>query len=1168
MNMKKGPFPLLPELKDGESNLSSLSNFGIWEYKESKTFKEVATSFKYEVSTSYINVCSIPTIWAQPLIFDLAIHDLKFPNRKQLISQWQGFTAAFALASARSFPISVQYLDLGEGKNKEKLAKSLFNLLPSPTNCLYSINNKNPWQVLYTILWNGNAVGMTSPSTIFAPSSEGVWDGLPWWQKNNLLSPHKYLNSKEKVLLSLWLNNLSDHLNEQLKKEINSLEGFTNDELNYKRNILNKISNSHNIIHNLIDDYILSLNCSTESVSNITNNGLLNRDNFYGCPINTGVLKGINRPIKLPSISWEQSNVCLVQTLSNADKPLLLIDKKIARDWGVELNSIWVYGDKTLASFDINNTNHLSDDVIFIQSKDFFESDLYFINYLNNNTTPCPGVNFPDEINPLIFEDCRILPIPPIKKIILKYIDPEDLFKSITYELFSSNDNNLIVRVSIELRLSGFDYPKEYKIFRISKDYKIKSDNRIDEVPIIELWPFISKEQWKDYYLFYYCRDNNKLSLQIDHPERASIDRFIEDDSVITKIVVKDYPSYLFCTCNKGVPIGILFLHKPKQTSQKLTWTIGLDFGTSFTNVYLNKGNNVIEKLKYSFAELGLQITTTDPSLRFGVLHEHFISTILYTDTDILPFSSILTVRDSLKEDIDDFCPIIDGRKYVPDASRSFQPQEEWIKTGLKWDSSQNIYSHLYLKHITLEISALSIKHNVSKIIWSISYPTAFSKSEQGNFFSFWEFWLISLQEQTGINHVLRNWDPNNEIIENKFRTESLAVGQFFKDYKNKRLSKTTCMDIGGGTTDISIWENNNIIYQCSIKLAAHDLLHYPLKANSGLLIKLLPIINPELINTPIPWQENWNKLKGTAFDSKLDFFLRLCGDKWLVSQKSKLINDKRFTGLVRLIALGFSGLFYYLGLILKSLYKDKIYRLGEITPVYLGGNGSRLIKWLVSGGRYYENLDIGKLFSRMQSLASEFDDIAVKTYLSESFKDEVAAGLVLMDTMLTGYGLDEKAGLVSGENCIINGTNYDSTSRIKIGFHSQIDTFNVTSFKNLADFLYEFDTGVKELNIEEITPFSTENYYDLDPSVKSNLELWRDVRDEFQSLVLDKRGNNDNIRYEPPFILGLKALIKVLTDRWLDKEAYNLENFYSKISDSDPESSEISLPTDIESID
>lgn len=88
----------------------------------------------------------------------------------------------------------------------------------------------------------------------------------------------------------------------------------------------------------------------------------------------------------------------------------------------------------------------------------------------------------------------------------------------------------------------------------------------------------------------------------------------------------------------------------------------------------------------------------------------------------------------------------------------------------------------------------------------------------------------------------------------------------------------------------------------------------------------------------------------------------------------------------------------------------------------------------------------------------------------------------------------------------------------------------------NLRDFLNQFHLVLRELKIEELKPLQGYKVSDL---LEDNEKLWNDTQREVKNLVLKMLGESRNlndIRLEPPFILGLKALLNVLGRKWADR--------------------------------
>ena len=397
-----------------------------------------------------------------------------------------------------------------------------------------------------------------------------------------------------------------------------------------------------------------------------------------------------------------------------------------------------------------------------------------------------------------------------------------------------------------------------------------------------------------------------------------------------------------------------------------------------------------------------------------------------------------------------------------------------------------------------------------------MSYPSAFSNSDKTRYAQTWEDIATELQAKTGIRH----FSPELGNQEN-LRTESLALAQYFADQEDYNLVNATCIDLGGGTSDISIWERNNLIHQCSIQLAGRDLFSQFLELNPKFLEQRLEIK-----------QSDWQGLEQGSFNAKLDVFMRWESQKWLKTKRVFVEEEADFQGLLRLMAMGFAGLYYYVGTILGVLFDEKKYTLNEITPVYMGGNGSQLLHWLAIGGRFDRYSDVNLLLSRMLSEGSSFLDSEEITRLSTKPKDEVACGLVREGTKLKGLGRKTKDPIIAGEDCEVNGQSINWKERLEL--QGNIEEFNIPEeMVQLRNFLDKFNQALEELNIDGLTPLPG---YQPSQGLSANQRLWRDTYKELTRVTLTIKGDAKDIRSEPPFILGLKALMRVLGKEWAGK--------------------------------
>ena len=1074
---------LLPKLKN-DSDVRPSDEAGKWQIYASKAFGDVASSLDYKSPGQVKSVSSVPTMWARPLSMEMALHNRDYPIRDYMIEQWQGMLAAIAFAETRRFPLSAQLLELGDLRLQNPFARSLYELLPDPNNTLYRLdNNKHPWQDVFVFLWNNQPVGMTSPSTLVVPSEEGKWTGLPWWNvsERRLEAPHNYINRSEKALLWRWL--------EKLYQELNNHNGEA-EALDMVRGIIGQFRNS-------LGNY-------PEQALSLSNN-----PQFFGISLNRGVLQALNRPVKAEP---RETSVRLIPSRDKQGQvpDLIIIDREIARAWDESLQNIWVYQDQTLASLrieDLKSGKTVWKDIKWIESQDLFLPELKFIDLED----ALPGAFLPEGIKSLTFNGQQITPLLPLNPLLLNYFTPEDLLSKVNITTLNSGDGPL-VRLMLDLPLSGIKNdqknPQNYRIF---KDYPILETNALEEVPVLEIWPYFQLPGWKEYYGFYCDAEFGEQTFQVSFPETRDPHIFQEGRSAFQITRMDSFPSHIICQDRDRHNIGLILLKSPREVQATGDWVVGVDFGTSFTNVYVNR-KGMVDPL--TLESLHLKVTEVLGDTRLNVLFEYFISPTFVPPEKPLPLSSVLTTRGNLDQSLTQQRPLYDGRIYIPDNNR-FEPQQDWMEIDLKWKNFD--LNKLFLKHLALHINALAAHNGIKQIQWSLSFPSAFSRRDKTIYVKNWQDLTRELASKTGINQLCPEVADHNH-----FRTESLAIAQYFADQEGENLVSSTCIDMGGGTSDISVWEENQLVHQCSVQLAGRHLFSQFLELNPDFLANRFDF-----------YPGNWKGLKDGKFSAKLDVWLRLESETWLKDKRYLIEEESDFQGLLRLVTIGMAGLYYYVGTILGTLYKEQKYTRNEITPVYMGGNGSRLLNWLSTGGKFDRYAEINELFSYMLSKGSGFADTNEITYLSKRPKDEVACGLVLNDTKLTGLDRKQKDPLIAGEDCQVNGESITWEDRLDL--EGDIKSFEIGELVQLHLFLDEFNQAIKDLKLEGITPMTQFKPGEgLDEKYRD--KLWKDTQRELKATLLKMKGDADNIQVEPPFILGLKALLRVLGKEWSGK--------------------------------
>ncbi|MCH2050644.1 MAG: hypothetical protein MK289_19830 [Trichodesmium sp. ALOHA_ZT_67] len=366
------------------------------------------------------------------------------------------------------------------------------------------------------------------------------------------------------------------------------------------------------------------------------------------------------------------------------------------------------------------------------------------------------------------------------------------------------------------------------------------------------------------------------------------------------------------------------------------------------------------------------------------------------------------------------------------------------------------------------------------------------------------------LQVTTGIEHFCPEVDNLNF-----FRSKNAAFAQYFADMEGFDLVRTNCIYMRRETSDISVWYNNELIHQCSVLFAGRHLLSDFLELNPNFFSQL--------------FEQNLrdsNQLTEDKFRAKLDLFLRRQSENWLKNKRDFAEDDPKFQGFIRLMAIGIGGLYYYVGTTLGVLEQKGKYQSREITPVYIGGNGSQVLNWLAERGRFLPDSEISDLLSQMLNKGSGFNDrILEKTRLSQRPEDEVACGLVLDRAKLTGWNKKTKEPLIEWIETL--------------KFEGNIRKLKIPDLVPLRTFLDYFHVSLKELEIEETLPLQNYELGDepgAEPESTYNQTLWRNTQMELTNISLKIKRETNDIPLEPPFIMGLKALLKVLAKEWADK--------------------------------
>ena len=257
------------------------------------------------------------------------------------------------------------------------------------------------------------------------------------------------------------------------------------------------------------------------------------------------------------------------------------------------------------------------------------------------------------------------------------------------------------------------------------------------------------------------------------------------------------------------------------------------------------------------------------------------------------------------------------------------------------------------------------------------------------------------------------------------------------------------------------------------------------------------------------------------AFYAQLDAVVTAQG-KNILNRLPNLGNEEIVKEFKQLIAIGISGLFYYIGLMFRNLTDIGEYQR-KMPNIYLGGNGSRLLHWLAAGD-YNQESAINKLFKGVFRKAygipgkQEFG-----IHISPDPKAEVACGLVTDQTPLN-YNKDKMM-----EGFFIAGESFEDRDNKKFPWDTPLSVQQLKSGVYISSKMEQLEAFLEAFN-------EYANSAGILP-IGANSNLSDKTREQVNQNLANLSGTDENaIHIEPLFIIAMKKLIQVKVGEWANK--------------------------------
>lgn len=1132
----------LPQLAD-TSNVQEPAHAAHWHSYQRGIMLQISEGILVDEQAKTKGVSSIPDPWARPLLFQAALKaNSKHPLREQLVQEWQGLLSLLALQRVHGHHVDVVVVPPLE---PGRMRRALFDLAPQPIRL--ERGAAYAWTDMVLIRYEGVAVGAFSPGTLVYTGTS--YARLLRGRAFNLIDPVGFLRPPQRKedlrYVGEWITRLQERLNAPEDPIFDTSEESRRE------------SSAVADINRLLGEFLASIRqkCGLRDDSVVATQGATIDDPVETQPPNRipeqyRVYRELLRPLKVQG-SENRSELTLTtdedRNNSGFNEAVVITAGLLqtdARIWDVtRLSGLGGDATKALDSLFSAASGTRIGSIELSPHAFWFRPEKYLLS--DTLIRPQEGTTF-------IAEDEESLNggrdfVLPFRKEILQFFSPRSIREKLRPE-FKRTETGVIF---------SFVLPVGGRLERIEKTYRFKSaalgEGMICTIPVpsIDVFPNYLDENWRRYYLFNDSEESVSV-LPIASPKVKTETRVHEIPGGrrvrITELSGDGaFPEAveLHGTGDSNSVYGLILISRSAEPAGLSgDWRIGIDFGTSNTNVFrMQSDMERAEPWSFEFGQHMRRLTDAPSEVRGKLLESFFLP----DRTVALPVPTALRVyQDAVKD-----YPLLD---YFINFSQEYDLPAN-VHTNIKWDEQQPKTGY-FLECLLILLLAEAVKRRVNYVELAFSYPRAFSENTR----YMYENTVGSTLEKLlkGGRRVLSEGSAAElgrmRLAEPQFQVEGIAAGEFFASEKTirdpRRManigSGTICLDVGGRTTDISIWYQNDIVFDASILLAGKEVADV-LRERPHLLGLLFTQEAARALEAKIK--------EPAAFAARLNLVLHQEENR-IHQMLIQNTNQREIQWLRRMLALEFGAIAFYTGALLgaadtmRNGILDNVVQRG--IALHWGGNAAKLITWL-DFGKYSENglaakMLNGILYNAIHDLAVKPNAATLAQHQSPWHKSEAAGGLVVMrdrvqgrsavmseddflvrdttsvDTSDGGQEGDEggvhAGGVVCGENIRLANREVKYTELVSETtlFPKNGTSFQGTSLERLKRFVQVLNTFATRFGL----------YGESD---KVNLE-------KYERVIMDRVDNHfiteQSVRHgervlEPVFISEVKLLMKVL---------------------------------------
>ncbi|MBF0564651.1 MAG: hypothetical protein HQK89_05355 [Nitrospirae bacterium] len=759
----------------------------------------------------------------------------------------------------------------------------------------------------------------------------------------------------------------------------------------------------------------------------------------------------------------------------------------------------------------------------------------------------------------------------PFRKEILNFFSPEYIVEKCRPE-YSTPDggNTIIFTFYLPVKSNGTTLDVKFeRVYKGGGAVPSSDEGLIHEiqVPVVDMFPNYLDTNWRRYYLFqsnadrYNVKPVNPMPVKevdgkpILTPPTVEQKEF-KDMSIKYKQQVritvingnKAFPEALEFMKVSGELLGMVLLQKPSQEPAALSgkWTIGIDFGTSNTTVYIHDDQNA-DVMNMNLARHFRRVTRCGDDEEQYLIHNYFVPCREIT----LPFPTTLRVyNEAFQEKM-----LLDYIIYFPLETEYNLPSN--VYGDIKWDGTTD-KTKGFLTNLVFLILIEAIAARKKTLRFEYSFPKSFTDSYKNNIVGIWAEIFEKLTVKNSVSSSFKTiagqenptWPVNS--ADDMIIDEGFATGRYFgspdtnkESYENVILG-AICLDVGGGTTDISVWGaiasgGTGIIMDTSVLMAGREFSE---------LFRGKPALRRTLFPEAACAALDEKDTDARQFGTRLNVILRR-EDEFIKRKLVSSLNDKYIEELKQFIALEFCGFAYFSALMTVAANEQNGGRLKERIDgdegigVYWGGKGASFISWLDNGVRNSAGIAF-KVLGNVYGQALKRFDIPMKLtsfkhIQSTAPKHEVAGGLVIDREF--GFTPSDKNDGMSG----IDDDGYTSpTSQSQVGLFICGVELTLRDGREIkaTDRIAEADIyDDRQLLVKTINYDNIKHCVDILNTVAVQLGIYKQAKKiDFEKYKpkmstrvlaeLTKQAGRGpgNRTIEPIFIMGMRELFKILS--------------------------------------